>query len=80
MNKFSMNVIPESIRLKMQNAECVARTMPSRDLKCPHCGFKTETVYTDTAGHFEVKCRKCRRKIVYNLTPGTVLDFRISKG
>ena len=37
-----------------------------RELRCPECGFHIATAYSDAAGHFKIKCRKCKTVSVLN--------------
>ena len=41
--------------------------MEKRILRCPICGFRIEGVYSDRAGHAEIKCRKCKFEGPLNL-------------
>jgi len=37
-----------------------ARKFVERELRCPNCGFIVATAYSDAAGHFKIKCQKCK--------------------
>ncbi|MFP3152927.1 hypothetical protein LQZ18_00565 [Lachnospiraceae bacterium ZAX-1] len=76
--RFSVNIIPKDILMKMNKAKQDAESLDCRHLKCPHCGYIVAEAYADTGGHVKVKCQKCKEMTVYNLTPGTPLSFRIS--
>lgn len=73
---FSANIIAPEIRAKMEQAENTSQDISYRELRCPYDGFRVGTVYADTGGHLRAKCQKCRRETIFNLTPGTILDFR----
>ena len=50
-------------RLNQSNKECLR--LDSRDIKCPYCNFKVQTVFSDATGHLQIRCSKCKR--VFNL-------------
>lgn len=43
-----------------------AEEFVERELKCPECGFLIATAYSDAAGHFKIKCQKCKKISVLN--------------
>ena len=42
-------------------------TLKERELLCPECGFRIQTIYSDASGHLRVKCPKCKGIYVLNL-------------
>lgn len=44
-----------------------AESLEERDLRCPACGFRIQTLYSDVSGHLRVKCPKCKGVYVLNL-------------
>ena len=44
-----------------------AETLQERDLLCPVCGFRIQTLYSDISGHLRVKCPKCKGIHILNL-------------
>ncbi len=44
-----------------------AEDLQERDLLCPVCGFRIQTLYSDASGHLRVKCPKCKGIHVLNL-------------
>ena len=44
-----------------------AETLQERDLLCPVCGFRIQTLYSDISGHLRVKCPKCKAIHILNL-------------
>lgn len=44
-----------------------ADNLQERDLKCPECGFRIQTLFSDISGHIRVKCPKCKEVNVLNL-------------
>lgn len=42
-------------------------SLQERDLKCPLCDFRIQTLYSDISGHIRVKCPKCKNVSVLNL-------------
>ena len=77
---FTPKVISPEIRAKMEMAAAASLILLKRELRCPHDGFRVGTVFDDTGGHVMFKCQKCKTETVYNLTPGTDLDFRRVSG
>jgi len=73
---FTPQVVCPEIRTKIARAVQSSQNVTKRDLRCPYDGFRVGTVFADTGGHVMFKCRKCKREIVFKLTPGTELDFR----
>ena len=52
-------------RLMLSRIE--ADTLKERDLLCPECGFRIQTLYSDISGHLRVKCPKCKGIHILNL-------------
>ncbi len=52
---------------KLELSRIETENMESRDLRCPICGYRIGTVYTDRKGHVSIKCRKCKFDGVINL-------------
>ena len=73
---FSAAVISPEIRAKIERAAATCESIEKRELRCPYDGFRVGTVFADTGGHVMFKCQKCKTETVFNLTPGTHLDFR----
>jgi phage FluMu protein Com len=44
-----------------------AEDLQERDLFCPVCGFRIQTLYSDASGHLRVKCPKCKGIHILNL-------------
>jgi phage FluMu protein Com len=44
-----------------------AETLQERDLLCPVCRFRIQTLYSDASGHLRVKCPKCKGIHILNL-------------
>ncbi|NCD03861.1 MAG: hypothetical protein EOM00_12900 [Clostridia bacterium] len=59
-------------RLLLSRVE--AASLRERDLLCPECGFRIQTIYSDAQGHLRVKCPKCKQVNILNLA-----YFRIIK-
>lgn len=53
----------EKLELSRQEAE----ELDKKELTCPICNFRIAGVYSDKAGHLEVKCRKCKFEGIINL-------------
>ena len=41
--------------------------LKERDLRCPNCDFKIDTVFSDACGHIRVKCPKCKHIYILNV-------------
>ena len=41
----------EEIRMKAELSRKEAESLIERDLKCPECGYKAGTVFSDCTGH-----------------------------
>ena len=52
---------------KIINARTAISTQKERNIKCPYCLHNAITVYEDTRGHVESKCKKCGRITVFNV-------------
>ena len=50
---------PEILRL-LELSRAEVEDMSPRDLRCPICGFRIQSVYADRSGHINVKCQKCK--------------------
>lgn len=57
----------EEIRMKAELSRKEAESLIDRDLKCPECGYKADTVFSDCTGHLTIRCRKCKTVSVLNL-------------
>lgn len=57
---------PEMIE-KIICARNAIASQKERMLKCPYCRHNALTVYEDTRGHVEVKCKKCGKITVFNV-------------
>lgn len=44
-----------------------ADTLKERDIRCPACGFRVQTVFSDITGHLKIKCPKCKGLFVINV-------------
>ena len=57
----------QDIKRRLLKSRIEAESLNERDLKCPICDFKLQTVYSDISGHLRVKCPKCKEVSVLNL-------------
>lgn len=57
---------PEMLE-KIVRARTAIASQRERNLKYPYCLHNTITVYEDTRGHVEMKCKKCGRVTVFNV-------------
>lgn len=44
-----------------------SKKLNQRDIRCPYCDFKIQSVFEDARGHLSVRCNKCKRILVINL-------------
>lgn len=59
-------VSPE-VKNKLLLSRVEVDTLRERDLLCPECRFRIQTIYSDATGHLRVKCPKCKGIYVLNL-------------
>ena len=52
-----------------------ASKLKERDFRCPKCGFKIQTFFSDIRGHLKMKCPKCKEIFIINTA-----YFRSKKG
>lgn len=57
---------PEVLK-RLQRSRIEASTLEEKDLYCPICNFRIQTVYSDIKGHLRVKCPKCKEIHILNL-------------
>ena len=53
-------------RYRAEQSRQEAQEFVERELKCPECGFVVAAAFSDAAGHFKVKCQKCKNIFVLN--------------
>ncbi len=56
----------EYARFRAELSRQEAEDYVERELKCPVCGFIVAAAFSDAAGHFKVKCQKCKNISVLN--------------
>ena len=52
---FRVKVISPEARAKIARAVETSRVLSQRDLNCPYCGYRINTVFGDTGGHIQSK-------------------------
>ncbi len=57
----------EEARRKAELSRKEAESLIERELRCPECGFKAGSVFSDCMGHLTIRCRKCKTVSVLNL-------------
>ena len=62
-------------RRKAELSRQETESLIERELRCPECGYKAGTVFSDCRGHMTIRCRKCKTTSVLNLA-----YFRRKKG
>ena len=58
---------PQTTYRLLAQSRIESDSLKERDLLCPHCGFRIQTVYSDATGHLRIKCPKCKRIFILNL-------------
>lgn len=61
MNKYTDRYFSEETREKEAASKQESESMTDRAVRCPHCMVPLFFAYSDTAGHFRVKCTRCRQ-------------------
>lgn len=69
---------PEMLE-KIVRARTAIASQKERNLKCPYYLHNAITVYEDTRGHVEVKCKKCGRVTVFNVLSMRRLRHHLEK-
>ena len=57
----------KEMQLKIIRARTARASQKQRNIKCPYCCHNVITVYEDTRGHVEAKCKKCGCVTVFNV-------------
>lgn len=53
-------------RYRAELSKQEAEDFVERELKCPQCGYLVAYAFSDAAGHFRIKCKKCKTVSVLN--------------
>ena len=69
----------QEMQEKIIRARTAISTQKERTIKCPYCLHNAITVYEDTRGHVESKCKKCGRITVFNVLSMRRLRHHIQK-
>ena len=62
-----ISFMSDDVFKKLEDSKTEAATLTSRDLLCPNCHFRIDTVFSDAQGHLQVKCKKCKNEYIMNL-------------
>ncbi len=65
--KIYTNIPQEELMRKIRNARRSIQNKESRTIKCYHCGHSAFTVYAESTGYIENKCRKCNKLVLVDL-------------
>lgn len=52
---------------KLKTSKAEVATLTKRDLLCPNCRFRIDTLFSDVRGHIQVKCKKCKNEYIMNV-------------
>ena len=55
-----------AVRYRAELSRQEAESLAERELKCPECGYLIAYAFSDAAGHFRIKCKKCKTVSVLN--------------
>ena len=69
----------QEMQQKIVRARMAIASQKERTIKCPYCLHNAITVYEDTRGHVEAKCKKCGRITVFNVLSMRRLRHHLSK-
>lgn len=67
MQRVYTNIPNDELMAKIRKARDSIRNKTSRDIKCPLCKHTVFTVFADSSGYVETKCRKCKQPILVDL-------------
>ena len=59
--------LPPEILAKVKLSEEESEGLILRELRCPHCNFLIDTLYSDASGHRRTKCPKCKQITIMNM-------------
>ena len=62
-----ISFMSDDVFKKLEDSKTEVATLTSRDLLCPNCHFRIDTVFSDAQGHLQVKCKKCKNEYIMNL-------------
>ena len=57
----------QTTRRLLAKSRIESDSLKERDLLCPECGFRIQTIYSDATGHLRIKCPKCKGVFILNL-------------
>ena len=57
----------DALQRKVILSSMEADDLVERDLLCPYCDFRIQTIYSDAVGHLRSKCPKCKNITIFNL-------------
>ena len=63
----SRRPIPPDVRRKLLQSRIEADELSQREIRCPHCGYLIQKVFSDATGHLSIKCQKCKNVSILNL-------------
>lgn len=69
----------QEMQQKIVRARMAIASQKERTIKCPYCLHNAITVYEDTRGHVETKCKKCGRITIFNVLSMRRLRHHLSK-
>lgn len=64
---YRMRPMTPEVRAKVNLSYTESLDLQERELKCPHCGRYIASLFSDSSGHFKVKCPNCKAVTTYNL-------------
>lgn len=67
MNKYTDRYYSDYAKERAELSRTEVTDMVDRAIRCPFCNIVMFHVYTDGAGHFSIKCPRCRQISVISL-------------
>lgn len=56
----------EDTKEKVRKSQEESINLKGRQLSCPHCHHNIMTLYSDSIGHFTIKCNCCKSVTTFN--------------
>ena len=62
-----MDNLPEEVLTKIRKHSAGAENLRTRKVGCHYCGHCVISIYENSSGYAEVKCKKCGGEALYNI-------------
>ena len=64
---YRMKPMTPEVQAKVALSYTESLDLRERELKCPHCGRYIASLFSDSSGHFRLKCPNCKAVTTYSL-------------